>query len=253
MVREPVSPDRMPVAAPLQGRMNISLFTSFFIGEVALREHHGRAVISGPLPLIEKRYEKMLTTAALRIKDCADQWDVSPVNLSFIFLNRYYGFALKSVRLTNIAFFWEDFLVEISHDAVLIGLLNYDDVRRKLVCDTIREMVEASRSQALKSFVVDYCGGYKVGFPQHFNERSRMFETVLVMLSQLESEGLVWFLNQHAIEILKAHLFSLKRFGNPIKLHLGHFIGEVAMRRLRDYHGWWQRRRAAGRVKEIVL
>lgn len=237
MKRKPCLPPREPYIPVAVGRLTVGLFASWFVDEVKLREGLGRAHQDGP-PAVE-RFKKMLTRVAGRIWDASGQWRVPAVNLTFIFLNRYYSLFMKENPLNKMPYYWDEFIVDISHDAELFELLGYEEDRRRVVCDVIREVREAHGSAALQLFLKKECSGYRVQYPKHDRERSRMFETFLVMLAQMEREGdLGYFKSAHGIEIIKAHAKYLQKFGDPIKMQLGHFIGDSAIWRLRTYLEW---------------
>jgi len=157
------------------------------------------------------------------------------VNLIFIFLNRYYAFFIKENPLNKMTYYWDEFLIDIRNHEYLY-LFNYDDKRRELVCSVIQEFKEAKNSEIFKKFVTDFVGGFKVCLPQHDKIRSKMFEYFLITLQQLEDNNLQYFIHNHAVEILKAHAWGLRKFGDPVHIQLGHLIGDNAMHRLRNYY-----------------
>jgi hypothetical protein len=242
---------RSAVQPAMSGRVGVSLFRDLFVDEVAVREGFGKAGFVGPKSV--ERLKKMLGRMAEKIAEDSLRWKANPVNVMFVFLNRYYSFFLKTNPLSQMPWYWDEFAVELAHDDELLGLVNYDTARRRLVTGMIREMQEAKGSSALKAFLAGCCGGLRVEWPQHFQERSKLFEAVLRAAAQMEAEpGLDWFLSAHAMETLKAHLLALKKFGNPIKLHLGNFHGAAAMANLAGYLEW-RRRGASPRFKGVEL
>jgi len=237
VIREPnLEVIRQAKTLQLTGNINIKLFIDFFIQEISLRDRLGKSQVGGPT--IEQRYGKMLAKLATNLWEAADRLKVNPVNFTFIFLNRYYAMFTKDNPVTKMRFFFDEFLIGLSHDELLISLLNYDEAKRELVCTVIQEIREARNTVAFTKFISQHVKGYKVLFPRHDRERSKMFETVLIMLKQIEDCGQTYFLQSHAMELVKAHCWGLVQHGDPIQLHLGNFIGDTAMYRLKTYHEW---------------
>lgn len=213
------------------------MFPSFFIQEVNIRDTEGRAF--NPGKGAAQRYEKLLKRMAENIWQESLKLNVNAVNLSFIFLNKYYPmFIGHSTPVPKMQFFWDDFLIYLSHDRILLSLLNYDEKRRKLICAIIKEIQETKKSKKFNDFLKDKINNFKVKFPEHIYERSLMFETILVAVKQIEDQQLDYFIKHHAIEMVKAHIWALKKYGDPIKLSLGCFKGDIAMYRLKNYQTW---------------
>lgn len=227
---------REPYLAYYGGLDKKKIFKDFFIQEVALREKRGRIKAVGAS--VEEKFEKMLSKMAEKVWNASIELNINACNLCFIFLNRYYAFFVKTNPLPKMPFFWEEFLINIRSEVELLSLMNYDDARRELVCQVIREMKEGKQSEGFKRFVTEYINGYRICYPKHDKERSQWFEYVLLMLKQIEDKGMNYYFEQHGIEIVKAHILDLKKFGDPVQLHLGNFIGDAAMWRLKSYLDW---------------
>lgn len=234
-MREPNFPiERHAKLSSLAGNINQKMFIDFFIQEVSLREKRGRTQLVGPT--VESKYAKMLTNMAVRIWQASLDLSVNGVNLIFIFLNRYYAFFIKENPLNKMTYYWDEFLIDLRHAPELISLLNYDDTKREMICNIIQEFKEASHAEVFRKFLSEHADGFKVRLPQHDKERSKLFETFLMLLHQLEENKLEYFIHNHAVEILKAHVWGLKKFGDPVHLQLGHLTGDTAMYRLRNYY-----------------
>ena len=230
---------RSPKLPNLLGSISTKLFVDFFIDEIRIRSNTGRAGPALGMGVAEK-YGKMLSRQAVTVWDAAHLMKVSPINLSFIFLNRYYAIFSKRNPVPKMRYFWDEFLIELSNDLVLQQLLNYSDSDRAEICSIIGEIAEAKQSPVLIKFMTDHAKGYSIKFPEHMRERSKLFETVLIMNHQIKHStlGISHFLKKHAIEIIKAHVWGLYKHGNPVQLHLGNFIGDNAMFRLKNYSDW---------------
>ena len=229
--------DRFRIAQDSTFRM----FVSFFAEEVSLRDRVGRHL--SIKKSIVKRYPKMLDRMAKLIWDASKEWMINPVNFTFLFLNRYYPLFVAGRRnpVNGMPSCWDEFLIEVSHEEELLTLMNYDDGVRSTVCAIIDELRETKDSNVLKRFLDDYVKGYAIRLPRHRYSRSKLFETVLVMIHQVKERGLSYFVDKHASEIIKAHAYYLKKFGDPISLELGHLIGENALGRLQRYYEWVQK------------
>jgi hypothetical protein len=219
-------------------RYTLLLFLKFFRREVGLRCGIRRSVQI--IDAIEKHGSR-IDAIGKKIYQFSKECEIKAVNVAFIFLNRYYPFmAFDAFRayLTGMDYYWNDFVLNITNDPLLM-LLNYDESYRKIVTGVIRELIEASKSRKFKAFVRDHCENCPVYYPEHFSERSMMFETVLVMLQEIKDYELPYFYKNHALEILKAIALYLKRFKNDndgaIKIKLGNFIGKYAMKSLVNY------------------
>jgi len=228
------------------------LFVQFFIDEINLRDTQGRAF--NPGKGAAQRYEAMLKRQAFQIWEKAQELGVNPVNLAFVFLNRSYPmFIGQSTPIPRMPFYWDEFLINLSHQGHVLALLNYTEEKKKLVLHIIEEMNEARTSRALENFVTRFVCGYKVVYPEHRYDRSELFETVLVMVKQIEDQKLDYFLENHAIEIVKAHLWYLKKFGDPVNLYLGSLVGDFAMQRLRNYYDWLSEDRPASKKNTTMV
>jgi len=223
-----------------------AFFIKYFAKEVATRYQIYLIKKPSTKP-VEERYKRLFNRVGTTLWDTAINANIPAVNLAFIFLNRYYAVGSGKIQsITRMSYCLEEFLIEISHERSLLTLLNYDENQRKLICTFIRELQACKKSRKLKTFMNEYINGYRIVYPQHMQERSRMFETMLVMLDQLQSRKMTYFFENHALEILKAHLWGLRKFGDPIRLHLGHFKDDNALHRLKTYYSWIRRRDIIG-------
>jgi hypothetical protein len=227
----------------------LALFLKFFRREVSLR--CGIRRNSQVVDAVERhgmRVDAIGKKIFLFSKEC----DVKAVNVAFIFLNRYYPFMSFSAfraYLTAMNYYWDEFMLNISNDPLLL-MMNYDESHRKIVTGVARELNEARKSNKFKAFIRDYCERCPIYYPDHFSERSMLFETVLVLLQEINDYELFYFYENHAMEILKAITLYLKRFkaeneGN-IKINLGNFTGKYAMKALRSYEKMVKERRWVG-------
>lgn len=179
-------------------------------------------------PRATKAIQKLCASIGL----LASQLDIPVSNLIFVYLNRVKPVHATSVSSSLLGVNWEEFVYHLSQDKDLLVCLNYDATKRQVVRSIIAEFIETPKSKAFTSFMTDKCKGYKVTWPEHWHYRSRLFETVLIMLKQLEDHGLHQYIQMHASKILQTHLQYFTRFGDPIRLSLGCFIGTNAMQRL---------------------
>lgn len=215
-----------------------NVFVDFFTQECAFRYNVQRD------PYLERqiKYMKLLERQAKVIWEFSKRYKKSAVNVAFIFLNRYFAlFSGPANPLPKMSYYWSTFVIEIMNDKLLWPLMNYNEDRRRTVTGIIREFIETTHSRKFHNFVGRYCKGYKVVWPSHFSERSKVFEIVLIMLNQIEDAKLKYFYENHSMEVLKAHVWALQKFGDPVVIHLGHLIGEVAMGRLKQYKNWLRR------------
>jgi hypothetical protein len=211
------------------------MFVEAFMTEIRCRETTGQ-VFETEKGSTDK-YRKMFIRVAHGIWEQADKLHVNPNNLAFVFLNRYYPiFIGKGVALPRMPFFWDDFLIHLSHEGHVINLLNYTEEEKNKVFEFIKEIQEAKKSKAFEEFVRVSAQGFIVYLPEHRYERSKLFETLLLMFQQMTDHRLDYFLTHNAIEILKAHVWNFKKYGNPINIYLGSLIGDIAMGRLKSYY-----------------
>ena len=216
-------------------KLQLELLRQEITQEFKIR-HSGGQLFSPKVDAVEK-YQGSIKRLAYTIVEQANVLKISPINLSFIFLNRAYPFLAKhkySVKQMHHA--WDEFVIDLSHETMLLPLLNYTEEQKKRVLCCLSELKEVKKNNSLQSFMSQYGKGYTVKYPEHFTDRSRLFETFLVMLHQIDSFQLTYYIQHSLEEILKAHIFFLKKFGDPVTLHHGSFIGDTAMYRLRQYH-----------------
>lgn len=239
------------------------MFLSFFEQEFRLRDNLG-APHGVPSEAMNARSQRKATDGYLRpVRTCASylymyaaERKLPARNLAFIFLDRYYPWYGPSHRspASHILLHWESFSqIELPREPQLLALLGYDDMRRKVCTSVIREMLETKKAKTFKTFLKERCGGFVVKYPAHFGERTRLFETVLRLLADLEKEKLTWFVQAHASEMLKAHVLYLKRYGNPVELKLGNLHGDQAMWRLREYQRLTDVQRSISAHKPVVV
>ncbi len=219
--------------------MRGNLFIDSFIQECDVRYN---TLKSGTVSAALK-YDRMLKRMGQKIVDFGREFGKDVNNISFIFLNRFYPVSIKGKvnPLTQMTYFWNTFVIEITRDRPLFNLLNFSESKKNLILDIIEELKSCKKDERLKSFLRDHVKGYKIEYPHHFSERSILFETVLLMMDQIKDKKYSYYIENHAVEIIKAHAWYLKKFGDPVSLKLGNLIGELAMLRLKNYYDWSRR------------
>lgn len=245
--------ERIPKRAISTTRLNVqTMFVRSFIQEVETRDRFTRSFT--PDKSIGVKYNKLLTAVATRLWKASVELNIPAMNLMFTFLNRAYPvFTGKKIPVSFMPSAYEDFMINLSQEPDTLIALNYDESRRHLVCNIIKELQEAKKSNAIKKFIETSCKGYKVVWPDHWQERTRLFETILIMLRQLEDRSLWHYVEGHAMALIKAHLQFFVKWGDPIKLTLGCFIGENAMIRLAQYKGSAKVRQTTNKTADDLL
>lgn len=217
-------------------RLTRDLFCKLFAQEIDLRRDQvpkTQELNAGRPP--SARYAGLIKIVAKEILEVAKQLNVDPINVAFIYLNRYYPVFARGAAMTTLRTNWDDFVMELETSIDLPRLLKYTVQERRRLVQVIKDLPTCVKSKRFQNFMKRTSPGFTLKLPPHTHPRSRMFETLLIMYDQLKKHEMTYYLESNITEVLKAHVAGLKKHGDPIKLHLGNFIGANALHRLRNY------------------